>query len=302
MRPGRRVVVPAIVALAGVVLAIAIFVLLPPVVALDPSLVVPSERQKAVADTRTSLVALLAVLGGLGGLYYTDRTFHQSRVVHADAARTAAQTLKLGEKGQLTDRYAKGVEMLGSGSPDVCIGGIHALGQIMTDVPDYREQIVAVLSAFVRRTAKRRSDGAPPWPVDEAERDEDKPSFPVQAAMTVLARAPRPGIGSTLAADLRDSDLRGARLRGAHLEEVNLRRVFLRKGKLSHANLRGTVLERAVLIDADLSGADLTGARLAGAEISGANLLGATIIRDAISPKQLRSARNGHTVHWVDGG
>jgi hypothetical protein len=76
----------------------------------------------------------------------------------------------------------------------------------MRDSPDYERAIVAALSAFVRRKAKRRDDLSVPWGEDEAERDEIKPSFPIQAALYVLA-APRSSSENT--PDLRDSDLRG---------------------------------------------------------------------------------------------
>ena len=120
------------------------------------------------------------------------------------------------EKGQITDRYSKAVDMLGNPTPEICIGGIYALGHIMRDSPAYTDAIVDVLSAFVRRKAKRNPDLSPPWPAAEAERDEIKPSFPIQAALTVLAEE-RP---TSIAPDLRDSDLRGARLRNAQLQNA----------------------------------------------------------------------------------
>lgn len=40
-----------------------------------PRLGTPAERHKAIADTRTSLVALVVALGAVGGLAYTARTF-----------------------------------------------------------------------------------------------------------------------------------------------------------------------------------------------------------------------------------
>ena len=56
----------------------------------------------------------------LGGLYYTSRSFQLTREAqnetqkHAnETSRLNAQTLALTERGQITDRYAKAVEMLG---------------------------------------------------------------------------------------------------------------------------------------------------------------------------------------------
>src|ERR1700730_10296204 len=130
--------------LAVVVLGVLAVWLLPAWLTQQPRLVSPSERHKAVADARTGVIAFLAVLGALGGLYYTARTFRVSRDAPIDSSkyadetsRLSAQTLHLNERGQITDRYSKAVEMLGNPSHEICIGGIYALGHIMRDSPDY---------------------------------------------------------------------------------------------------------------------------------------------------------------------
>jgi hypothetical protein len=141
----------------------------------------------------------------------------------------------------------------------------------MRDSPDYERAIVAALSAFVRRKAKRRDDLSVPWGEDEAERDEIKPSFPIQAALYVLA-APRSSSENT--PDLRDSDLRGARLRGAQLQGASFRRAYLHKAELSGANLSR----------ADLTNSDLKRARLT---------------EGALTDQQLAVADNRDKIIWV---
>src|SRR5262249_32427222 len=81
-------------------LSLAALWLLPDWLTKDPR--VPSERYKAAADARTGVVAFLAVLGGLGGLYYTSRTFEITRKAqvanqsHAnETSRLNAETLRL---------------------------------------------------------------------------------------------------------------------------------------------------------------------------------------------------------------
>jgi hypothetical protein len=252
----------------------------------------PSARNTAVADTRTGVIAFLAVIGGLGGLYYTSSTFRLSRDAqiaarkYADETfRLSASTLHLNERGQITDRYAKAVEMLGNSSYEICIGGIYALGHIMLDSPDYERAIVAVLSAFIRRKAKRNDDLSVPWGEDEAERDEVKPSFAIQATLNVFVNS-RP---SNIPPDLRDSDLRGARLRKAQLQGASFRRSYLHKAKLSGANLSG-----AALVNADLTEANLNFACL-----NDANLKGARLTVGALTPEQLKGVRNGDKIVWV---
>jgi hypothetical protein len=266
--------------------------LLPAWLTQHPHLSDASDRHKAAADARTGVVAFLAVLGALGGLYYTSKTFKVGRDAQIAAGDYANQTSRLGqetlaltERGQITDRYSKAVDQLGAQSPVVCVGGIYALGQIMLDSPrDYERPVVGVLSAFVRREAKRRSDYAPPWPEDEAERDETKPSFRIQAALTVLKSRP---LGT--APDLRDTDLRGARLRRAGLAGANFRRSYLYKAKLAGADLSG----------ASLDGADLTGADLAAAILDGANLKDARLTKGSVTGEQLRNVRHSSTIEWV---
>ena len=104
-----------------------------------------AERHKAIADARTGTLALLALIGASVTAIYAVKTYGLSRT------------------GQITDRFTKAVAQLGDDSADICIGGIYALGRIMSDSPADRAAIVEVLSAFVRRRAKRRPDGAIPW-------------------------------------------------------------------------------------------------------------------------------------------
>jgi Pentapeptide repeats (8 copies) len=252
-----------------------------------------SEEQKALADARTGLVAFLAVLGTLGGLYYTAMTYRFANDKGQETAALTAGTLRLNERGQITDRYAKAIEMLGSSIPEVCIGGTYALGQIMRDNSAHEKDIVDVLSAFVRRKAKRTSDLSLPWRDDEAERDETKPSFPIQAALDVLAEK------RSLAApvDLRDSDLRGARLRNAQLQGATLYRCYLYKAKLSDANFTNAHFRYA-----DLTGADLRGAVLLGADLREADLRDAKITVGGLLPEQLDQAKNSDQVKWVPPG
>lgn len=194
------------------------------------------------------------------------------------------EQLSILRSGQVTDRYSKAVDQLGKGSGEVCLGGIYALGRIMREHPDYEEPVIAVLSAFVRRTGKVSNDGKVPWPVGEAERDETKPSFAIQAALDVIGQ-PRSG-DSRAEPNLRDSDLRGARLRDADLRCASLRRSCLWKAHLQNADLRG----------ASLNQADLTEARLAGVKLEGANLKGARFTEGSLTNKQRMEAKNGDVV------
>src|SRR5205823_10787463 len=166
----------------------------------------------------------------------------------------------------VTDRLTKAVEQLASGNPQVRMGAVYALEQIVHDskapliarwhsfVADraparvrsqvrstanrhesYLNYVATLLAALVRSRSHLNHRGAPHEAVLKVRAPD------VQAALTVLCRAPvcddhGPGHQKGKL-DLSRSDLSRARLRHAHLE----------KAELSHARLQGTDLRKAYL-------------------------------------------------------
>jgi predicted polyphosphate/ATP-dependent NAD kinase len=64
--------------------------------------------------------------------------------------RVGEKNLKVSEDKQVTERFSKSIEHLGSDKIDVRLGGIYALEQIAIDSAKYHWTIVEILSAFVR--------------------------------------------------------------------------------------------------------------------------------------------------------
>jgi hypothetical protein len=87
-----------------------------------PSVVRPERRNAA----RGRLLQLGAGLFAVAALVYTAKNFTLSR------------------EGQMTDRYTKAVEQLGSDKLDVRIGGIYALERVARDSPRDRLTVKAV--------------------------------------------------------------------------------------------------------------------------------------------------------------
>lgn len=215
--------------------------------------------------------------------------------------------------GQVTDRLTKAVEQLGSGNPQVRMGAVYALEQIVHDskapliarwhsfVADrapglvrsrsganrhgsYLNYVATLLAALVRSRSHLNDGGA----AHEAVLKVRAPD--VQAALTVLCRPPvcddhGPGHPKGKL-DLSRSDLSRARLRHAHLEKADLSYARLQGTDLRRANLQGAVLKEANLGPAsrsrygggaNLSRADLTGADLTGAILDRALLRGAVL-------------------------
>ena len=222
--------------------------------------------QAARDAARGRLVAFGVGLFAAGTLIYTARNFSLAR------------------QGQVTDRYTKAIEQLGSDKGlDVRIGGIYALERIARDSPRDHPTIMEVLAAFIR---DRSSEQWPPAePGAETPRRATRPD--VQAAVTVIGRRnPRHDrqavdlrsahlthavlTGAPLTgADLRYADLTGANLTEADLSEADLVGAHLDRAHLVRAHLDRANLGTATLTDAHLFSADLTGANLTGAHLGG---------------------------------
>jgi len=221
----------------------------------------------------TTITSIASVLLVAIGLFYTN---DQNR-----------KQQELAERGQVTDRFTKAIDQLGSDKLDVRLGGIYALERLMRDSVEDRRNIVEVLSTYVRehapRTGATRARVATPSPtaLDPRER---RLATDVQAALTVLARRPIE-IGNILqVVDLSGTGLAGADLESAQLNNASLARSDLSGTNLAgadfgSADLRGTSLAGANLLLADLSSADLEeadlkGASLVAAKFNAANLAG----------------------------
>jgi hypothetical protein len=240
-------------------------------------------------DARATLLQALAGGALLLGAYFTWRQ-----------VQTGRQQVHLAEQGQITERFTRAIDQLGSDHLDVRLGGIYALERIARDSPNDRATIAEVLTAYLR--------GHAPWPP----RLGGQPSIAtpirevpflrlrapdVQAALTVLGRgqfaSPDPAAPPL---DLADTDLRraylsraslqrarlySADLRRVYFEEVNLQGATLNRANLQQAHLRNANLKDAVLREANLQDANLSDANLQGADLSHANLQG-TNLRGAI--------------------
>jgi hypothetical protein len=132
--------------------------------------------QTARDAARGRLLTLGAGLFAAGALIFTARNFILSR-----------RTFELTEQGQVTDRYTKAIEQLGSNTIDVTIGGIYALERIARDSPRDHPTVMEVLAACIREHSREQW---PPASNEEpgAELPERATRADVQAAMTVIGR------------------------------------------------------------------------------------------------------------------
>jgi hypothetical protein len=320
---GPGAIHPGVLVLIGVLavgLAVVGWVLAPgwvsPPIAPDSPLaqVVADEASRpAISATRTALVTGLLGIGALLALWINNATA-RAALTNAEAAvsnsRIAVGTLRVAERGHLTDRYAKAIEQLGDDKLAVRLGGIYGLQQYAEDSRRDGDQhtVVEVLSAFIRD----KLDGF--GGSDPGRRG--TPEADVLAAVGVLAQLPpREGVVRAYipGALFHSVDISGARLVGGNLSGVRMDTVQVHSGdltginlddanfdnaSLTRCNLTGASLRRTILRegflsysklhDADLEDADLGTVRFKETELHRANLRGADLgcadLRWAILP------------------
>ena len=230
--------------------------------------------------------ALTATAIGVGGTVIVGVAGFWANV------RNTNKTTALALQGQVTERYNKAVEQLGSKEIDVRVGGIYALERIARDSARDQPTVMEVLAAFVRDHSREQ------WPLPTAyEVGADPPARmtrpDVQAAVTVIGRRTiRPG-GQRI--DLNQANLTRAYLYRANLTLVNLYRATFTPANLTEADLtRANLTERtspARTSHANLTRANLTRATFALATLTGADLTDATLIYTDLTDATLTGAK-----------
>ena len=219
-----------------------------------------AEPENKVAS-RIELVKTLAqiVLGALvvGTLYVTWRRAKAAEL----AAEAAQQAVAVSQESQITERFTRAIEQLGSENLAIRLGGIYALERIAQDSEKDHWQVMEVLSAYLRENS--------PWD-DGAENNTPYKSVTtdIRAILTVLGRRnvayEKKGQMLTLVGvDLRGAILERADFLMADFKHANLQRVFFKEANL----------EKADFFNANFDVADLRGANLRGANLRGAKNL-----------------------------
>jgi uncharacterized protein YjbI with pentapeptide repeats len=311
--------IPLLVSLAGALVPLAallaVIVYLPQL-AIDPYGLSRPDWLKAVQDLRTTILQGLGGLALLGTLYFS------------------ARTLQLNRRGQMTERFTKAIEQLGSERLAIRLGGIYALESIALESVEWHWSVMEVLTAFMRehptaeKTPQRNEAAGADDPVraDRTPQTQARLGADLQAIATVVGRRSRqrrrherrkrhPMLLSyrldlegiwLVGADLGGAHLEGAILGGAHLEVAQLTGAHLEGALLWDAHLRGACLSHARLQGANLSGADLREAELdlaylRRADLAGAWLRGANLAFACLAGADLRGARiNGAKLDGAD--
>lgn len=234
-----------------------------------------SGLQTARDAARGRLLTLGAGVFAAGALIFTARNFTLSRY-----------TFELSEQGQVTDRYTKAIEQLGSGKVDVRIGGIYALERIALDSRRDYPTVMKVLAAFIREHSREQLRLPEPHtqPLERMVRPD------IQAAVTVIVNGDNGRDRDQIdlaGVDLAGADLLAADLRHVNLSGANLSGAKMASAKLPYINLTGADLSNADLADADLVGADFTDADLTYAQLARADVSRAILSHAVLSHADL---------------
>jgi uncharacterized protein YjbI with pentapeptide repeats len=272
----------------------------------------PEARFDKENESRKTLAQIIGGLFVIGSLFSTVKTLQvsqQQAAASAKQAAIAADQLQIAREGQITDRFTKAIEQLGSKEKlEVRLGGIYSLERIAKESPEDHGPIIEVLATYVRENARLQRSNKQP---SKQSITDIRLRADIQAILTVLGRRDatqeryRINLSNTdlAGADLREAhldgaDLNEANLRGAHLERAKLREAHLDRTDLSEADLIGAqlgeaYLERAYISLAKLGGSNLSGAYLGEANLAGAHLGGADLIASNLSRADLTQAYLG---------
>ena len=232
--------------------------------------------QTAREAVRTQLLTLGAGIFAAGALAFTGLNFVLSR-----------RSFELTEQRQVTDRYTRAVEQLGSDKLDVRIGAIYAMERIARDSARDHPAVMEVLAAFVREHSRE------PWPLPAGSEAQERTTRPdVQAAVTVIGR--RDVADESQPIDLNRANLTTANITRANLADANLYAADLTNSNLARSDLSGANLADAKLADASLWHANLSGTEFANADLSRADLSSANLPGASLYHANLTGAYLSH--------
>lgn len=251
----------------------------------------PRELFEIENDSRGTLGQILSGVAVLTGLIFAWQQLGQT-----------SDNLRVSEEGQITDRFSRAVDQLGSDQFTVRLGGIYALERIARDSPRDYSPVMEVLTAFARQESPLSPNAVatPAATVSETPLD-------VVAVFKVIGRRSEEQILAEMEAG-ECLDLTSVNAVGANLAEYDLRntcwnRSDLRGAIMSRANLSDATFDGVILQQANLdriaangasfSSANLSYANLSQSDLSDANLLAANMMRATLQATDFTNANLG---------
>src|SRR5829696_4712623 len=247
-------------------------------------------RSSSPSATLTGAIvgAVVGLVGVLIGQVLQQRRHSQTL---QETQRRHSEDLRQAEQGQITERFTRAIDQLGSEKLELRLGGIYALERIAKDSPerDY-STVMEVLTAYVRQNSSTPSKETNETTDLKEPRTDPRKELraDIKAVLVVVGRRQEDRVPEEyrVRPDFRGINLSKTILGGADLREADLRGANLSRADLSRANLGG-----AHLGGADLRGAYLGGADLRRTDLTGADLRGAQEITNEVLESQARSLK-----------
>src|SRR4028118_2289012 len=121
-------------------------------------------KNQAIKSVIEAIKIIATVFGGIAillNVYYgakRAKALEKNAIAATQNAIAATKNAELAEQGQITERFTKAIDQLGSDNISIRLGGIYALERIAKDSERDHWTIMEVLSAFVRENAPLKED------------------------------------------------------------------------------------------------------------------------------------------------
>lgn len=181
--------------------------------------------------------------------------------------------LEIARQGQITERFTRAVDQVGSDDVTVRVGGIYALESIARDSRQDRKAIMEILASFLRQ--KSPVVDTPDTRDWQAARSQMAPAD-VEAAAIVIGRRNREDEikSDSVCSSLNSPDsvctlsLRRVNLSSINLNDMDFSQMDLRGARFNHSNIPFGSFRNS-----NMQGADFRGANLRLAEVTNASFL-----------------------------
>ena len=262
------------------------------------------ENYELLTGLATAIVAVLGIFIS----YMTVRLTRQQNKAQREALqadREAAQLERtVAREAAQRDRFTYAIEHLKDESLAIRMGALFELKKLGLDNPKEQENIVRILSSFIKGRIENRKllkkpkvQGGLPKPTEDVFLACEITSlFSVHGGKALLSYLTAEGVylhsielhGALLQradltdsimndADLIESDMCFANLQRASFERATLQRAILQEANLQDARLESANLQTTDLMKTNLQGANLKFANLQNANLTSANLRGADL-------------------------
>lgn len=237
------------------------------------------------------------ILGGsalLIGLFFTWRNLRATEKNLAISQENATKTIEVSLESQITARFSKAIEHLGSEDLHVRLGGLYALERIAKESDRDYWPIIEIITSYIRVRSPwtEEKDAEPPI----TDRYPSKLPIDIQAAITILSRRQHSyEKGESERLDLSGTDLRQVRIDRANFSKADFSRAHLDGAIIVSSNLKAASfiegsIRKAWVANSDMSGAVLWEARGEESWFSLTNLKGATLDNAHFEGAYLRDA------------